>query len=1034
MEDDQKIILKNLLDDISQIKNIKNPEKFNEVMKDLNKKAQAFPLTNIQKFTLMFYSYYNDINCKKKNNENKKLIRLSNYMIENISNQNILPFIQREINENFTSDFRNYKIFANKKKQKDELEICFSICILSKNIKLMEIFFKEYLKICVFGNNNFNSINLENPFATNLLDSIFNKVYESIKNKQTEKINSIVKKCIGESNISINNIFHCNKCYDIVKMKLNKKNNFESKCLNCDKNYKEYSEFAIHNKTLLDFTCVSCGNKIIMYEQNYKCTSCKKIVCSKCINEHLDNCFSLRFIKLYEVGYNCEIHNRKYIDFCFSCEKNLCENCIEIHPHKVKKMINIEENVIKLFEELHKLKELTNVTIYPNKYYLSYLYLINKKHNCFNGYLYEILCDILQINLKSTKEDILFSKFNDQDFQKYYSKLLKNAREGKIYYLKCLESIKPLYSKKQRIEFSINYNKIADSQCYTRNFIESCRIIWHELQTIHDSINYDSIINDLRISNYNLKIKIDELNTNLHIYKNSNKVFQENTHNLLCRFLSDELLQLIITNYHMKLDKISLNLSILIDLCSKSDYDIFSDKNIVHSILEISENFIKSLKELDKKYDISDKEIIKQQILKYLHSNQKIQFIDDIVIGEDIFKKEELNKILDILFFIKNKGNIIAHPNIDLDESLKIIETPKIPLKFEIDIFYNSLLKEKIEEKINKKLKNKNLKCDDNLPRLLNDEEDEEDYYTLNSTDLELKERYNLFKNLEDYKNGIFDELIEKIKTIRDDILSRLNISKIKKKVEIKDIIQTIFEGTQQKIFEEMKEFQRAFILSTDEIIKKYIKIDLEKKISKENNNINKLIKVLKDILLILPNFIELNIPKHNNMKKFINNRIKNNEFDYYSIQMEIQKFEITILKGFDTQLLDCEKDEIMAEFCFLLMVKTFENEINLLKNIKKNYESELIKSIIYEDIEQKLNEIQGKCEEEFDDNSFLITKSIKNNFFSDDNANNLTYERLKYILIKILDNNISLDQSKNSKLKIDPKLFYIQNSKKKNI
>ena len=68
-------------------------------------------------------------------------------------------------------------------------------------------------------------------------------------------------------------------------------------------------------------------------------------------------------------------------------------------------------------------------------------------------------------------------------------------------------------------------------------------------------------------------------------------------------------------------------------------------------------------------------------------------------------------------------------------------------------------------------MKNKNLKCDDNLPRLLNDEEDEEDYYTLNSTDLELKERYNLFKNLEDYKNGIFDEIIEKIKTIRDDIL-----------------------------------------------------------------------------------------------------------------------------------------------------------------------------------------------------------------------------------------------------------------------
>ena len=36
----------------------------------------------------------------------------------------------------------------------------------------------------------------------------------------------------------------------------------------------------------------------------------------------------------------------------------------------------------------------------------------------------------------------------------------------------------------------------------------------------------------------------------------------------------------------------------------------------------------------------------------------------------------------------------------------------------------------------------------------------------------------------------------------------------------------------------------------------------------------------------------------------------------------------------------------------------------------------------------------------------------------------------MKYILIKILDENISLDESKDSKLSVDSKLYNIQNSK----
>ena len=97
---------------------------------------------------------------------------------------------------------------------------------------------------------------------------------------------------------------------------------------------------------------------------------------------------------------------------------------------------------------------------------------------------------------------------------------------------------------------------------------------------------------------------------------------------------------------------------------------------------------------------------------------------------------------------------------------------------------------------------------------------------------------------------------------------------------------------------------------------------------------------------------------------------------------------------------------------------------------IKKNLEKGIIKTIIYEEIGEKLKEIHQKLEEKYSTNTEGLTKLISNKFFSDKNSDKLTYERMKYILIKILDENISLDESKDSKLSVDSKLYNIQNSK----
>ena len=349
-----------------------------------------------------------------------------------------------------------------------------------------------------------------------------------------------------------------------------------------------------------------------------------------------------------------------------------------------------------------------------------------------------------------------------------------------------------------------------------------------------------------------------------------------------------------------------------------------------------------------------------------------------------------------------------------------------IPLKFEIDHFYGSSLKEQIEKEINKNIENIEDSYEDNFPVLIENNDDDDIYYKLNNYSTDLKNNYNSIKNIKDYRDGVMDDIIQKILNIRDDIFSRLKIYKIKKDVQTKDIIETIFEGKDNQIIEGLNEFKKVFLSATDNVIKKYLNINIEEKLSEENKNFNDLIKTLEDIKLILGNLIELNIPRHKHLEIYLNNIIDVTKFDYTLFKREINKLQKRILKEYDQIInfennkiqieLDCENNEIIIEAFFLLMLKTYENEKQLLKEIKKKYETELIKIIIYEEIEQKLNEIQQLFENEFNDNSYELSKLIKDNYFTEKRSDKISYERVKYIFSKILDDNISLGESKNTK------------------
>ena len=1036
--------------EISNMRTIHDLDKFDDIMKTVKEKSESIPLLTIQKFAILFFSFYNNIVVKEQIQTNQKLIQLADFMLHNFTNKDLLKLTQNEIDRKFSEeDFKNCKIFADKYKEKEPLEICFEICILSKNINIMKIFFTEYLNVNVLTEDKFCLINLDNPIAFQIFVSLFNKIFVSIKNNKLNDLDSIIQNIINDSNNSLYNMFRCSKCYDIMLMRLKIDNKFEMKCLNCDTEYKEYTQFDANKTFFSRFKCAICGKELLLIEENYKCVKCKNLFCQNCKSIHLKNCFSLNCIKLYEVGYRCETHYCKYIGYCFYCQKNICKICKEIHPHIIKEVRNIDNDIKEFMKKYNKLKQDNSLKSIPNGQitkYLSLIYISMSENKFFNGNIYLILCELLKLildegkknnnndnNKKNNNDDknvdnknndnnnnnqnndkdkdnnILFKNFNGKEFEEYYSELLNKIKDGNIYYFNCFNSIKSLYEEKNKIEFKYDQFNFIRREILIQKLIERCISKWKNFDNIHRMIDYGNSINELKMVNNNLNIKITKLNSRILILENSNHLLQENIHNILCRFLADKLLQTIIVNYYKFLEPVSLNLNIFLDIVSKGNNDILSNKIILETISVISNELSDKLNQL--KNNPNNKEL-QNNIIKLLSSSSKIHFIKDVVINEEIIKKEELNQILDILFFIKDFGNITAHPNININESMKMLSIQSLPLNFEIEQFYNNNLKDIVEKKINKNVEN-NIVGEIGLKF---SEFEDDNYYHLYEFNNEIRNNYDLFKNLEDYRKGLNDNIINKLKEIRDNLLKSFNIGKIKKKVKIEDIIETIFNDKDTAIYEDSKDLIKVLFLDTENVIKKSIAINLETELSKQNDSIKDLIEALEEIPLTIKDFLKLNIPRHNNLEEYI---INNNDNNY---SKSIRNFENRLYNEKNLEI-DCEKNEIILEACILLLIKTYEKENKYLKSIQKKNEMDIIKNLVLEDIDKKLNEIYLIFEQRYSINTrFKLIEAILSKFKLNDLGD------IKTILIKLINKDIALDNLKNSKLNIISKLFSYQN------
>ena len=109
-------LIENIVNTIYRAKKAPSIDKFNEIINSLYSEAKTAQLSVIQKFSIMFYSFYNHLTPKKENKDVKKFIELSNFMINNFQEKNIFPYLEIQINELVPKEFENYKIFNKEKK------------------------------------------------------------------------------------------------------------------------------------------------------------------------------------------------------------------------------------------------------------------------------------------------------------------------------------------------------------------------------------------------------------------------------------------------------------------------------------------------------------------------------------------------------------------------------------------------------------------------------------------------------------------------------------------------------------------------------------------------------------------------------------------------------------------------------------------------------------------------------------------------------------------------------------------------------
>jgi len=653
-------------------------------------------------------------------------------------------------------------------------------------------------KILDLFQNLFRAINLKNKNGFLFIKKTLLKFIE-------DKMNFInTYKDIEKEFIIENKSLRCKHCFKLPTFQVNSESkksiNTKYKCehiqLDENDNLKQIMDY--------NFKCDECKQLILKCYKNHICSNCKNIICTFCHDKHFEKCGTLFFIEIEDIDIKCVKHNEKYEYYCDLCDFNLCKYCIKEHCHKIKdeKKINLNDETIKEFINIIKGNEKNNDII------ISAIQNIIEENNYKNNFQFiHFMKKILGINTNDNCK--LFDELFADEFIKYYKYMINQINEGNYYYLNVLNDFINYYEGKKINEKytnflaskSIKYSKDQSMTMKKNNMKFS--LLMKYFNILYDIGVQKQILNNKEEIKKGL-IYIEENKILIKLISNSESIYQKELLKLIDRSIAENIIVFLIEKYPNYFKKLDLNLNMYTDL----------------------EKYYKNNKEQFEKIKANNEEAIKKFIqntnpnnnTEEEKSNYKIEFDKPIKFKKQEVSVNQLNQVLEFLFYIKEKGNFTAHPTnktevqinpnkhknemleniFDLksvrDNIEKLIKTEFMkkyfitPIKPSVifDCLFNSNFKPLIKI-------NKNNEANEEINKLLND--------SIPNENDNLPGIKNIFKN--------YSEKINQLKQINKELQENKNIKKVNP-----ELLNT--DGTKTKEFYDKLD---ALLKSNEKII-----------------------------------------------------------------------------------------------------------------------------------------------------------------------------------------------------------------------
>ena len=392
----------------------------------------------------------------------------------------------------------------------------YDIKIISRNSKNKKLSFKNNNEIMENQKNmtnifpqNFQNKNFEKK---NLIKTIAKKKERHIifRNNRTPSINKI------DNNILFD-YFKCISCPMCILIEINHKNNHvKIKCENGHNKEMNIESF-ISIYELFKYSCDKCKNELT--SKYYYCCKCKELFCDACMNKAVNDEVNKghRFLNETNINFVCDIHKKRFVNFCNNCQKNCCKKCTAEHSShelllikneirdnnyilQIQDMINKEKEIIDNIEEKYPTSIFKNKNQNLLKIFNKLISLRKKEYQLKNkilknykDYISKINNDTIEKNLDKNL-DISISSVNS--IGDYPNKFLMN-----FYFLRNVNELENevLTCEEDFFDFSEDnkyYNDFLELKNYLFNYKKS--IIpqeknlenFSQIYTIHKKPNF----------------------------------------------------------------------------------------------------------------------------------------------------------------------------------------------------------------------------------------------------------------------------------------------------------------------------------------------------------------------------------------------------------------------------------------------------------------------------------------------------------------------------------------------------------------